>query len=174
MPHKLIVGVTESGKSTLARKMEADSNQRGIVSVIYDPTLNPAWCGDIVTADEDDFFFFLREVHEKKKCSILAIVDEADTIMSMSHRHNWWLFMRGRHFGIEAIAITQRPTLVAPTVRNNTSELYAFQIPKSDAQALADDFAAPGIVVASELPQGEFLRAYCKDRKKVVDRHRVF
>lgn len=173
MAHKLIVGGTETGKSTLARAMEADAVKRGIVPVIYDPTLNPAWISELVTCDEFDFFDMLREQHEKKK-SILAIVDEADTIMSMSHRHNWWLFMRGRHFGIEAIAITQRPTNIAPSVRGNTSELFAFRIPKSDAQELANDFAAEGIAKAAELVQGEFLRAYWKDRKKVVDRLRIF
>lgn len=174
MPHKLIVGVTESGKSTLARSMAHDASRRGIVIVVYDPTLSPDWSGEFITADEDEFFHWLRKIYEKQNRPILAVVDEADTIMSMSHRHNWWLFMRGRHFGIEAIAITQRPTNIAPSVRGNTSELYAFQIPKSDAAALADDFAAPGIIGAGELTQGEFLRAYWKDRKKVVDRHRIF
>lgn len=173
MPHKLIVGGTETGKSTLARSMEADAFKRGIVPVIYDPTLNPAWKSELVTDDEYEFFFMLNAQFEKGG-SILAIVDEADTIMSMSHRHNWWLFMRGRHYGIEAIAITQRPTNIAPSVRGNTSELFAFRIPKSDALALADDFAADGINKAAELAQGEFLRAYWKDRKKVVDKHRVF
>lgn len=174
MAHKLIVGVTESGKSTLARAMESDAVNRGIVAIIYDPTLNPQWKTEHVTCDEYEFFGMLYTAYESGIKSILAIVDEADTIMSMSHRHNWWLFMRGRHFGIEAIAITQRPTNIAPSVRGNTSELFAFSIPQSDAKALADDFAAPEIEKAAGLIQGEFLHAHWVHRKKVVDKRRIF
>lgn len=173
MAHKLIVGGTETGKSTLARGMESDAVKRGILPVIYDPTLNPAWESEWVTSDEGEFLEMLRAAHTEKR-AILAVIDEADTILSMSHRHNWWIFMRGRHFGIEAIAITQRPTNIAPSIRGNASELFAFRIPKSDALALADDFAAEGIAKAAELAQGEFLRAYWKDRKKIVDKYRVF
>lgn len=173
MPHKLIVGGSGTGKSTLAKLMESEAVKLGILSVVYDPTLSPDWATENVFCDEYEFFECLAKEH-KKGCPILAMVDEADTLLSMSHRHNWWLFMRGRHFGIEAVAITQRPTNVAPSIRGNCSELFAFRIPRSDALALADDFAADGIAKAATLSQGEFLKCYWKDRKKVVDRFRVF
>lgn len=174
MAHKLIVGTTESGKSTLARSMVEDAAKRGAFVIVYDPTLNPAWATEFVTADEYQFFAWIHEAHENGITSIVAVVDEADTIMSMSHRHNWWLASRGRHFGIEAIFITQRPTMIAPSVRGMPSEHYAFRIPKSDAQLLADDCAAPELAGAAELAQGEFLRARWVDRKKVVDKLKIF
>lgn len=174
MAHKLIVGTTESGKSTLARAMVEGAARKGIAVIVYDPTLNPAWKADFVTADEYEFFSAIHEAHRSDITRICAVVDEADTIMSMAHRHNWWLFSRGRHFGIEAIGITQRPTMVAPSVRGMPSDIYAFLIPRSDARLLAEDCAAPDLEQACELSQGEFLRAHWVNRKKVVDKHKIF
>lgn len=174
MAHKLIVGATESGKSTLARAMVEDAAKRGVLVIVYDPTLNPAWGTEFVTDDEGQFFDWLYAAHESGEKSILAVVDEADTIMGMSHRHNWWLFQRGRHFGIEAIGITQRPKLVAPSVRGNVSEIYAFCVSAEDADDVAIGFAAPGLKGAPTLAQGEFLRARWVARKKVVDKLRIF
>ncbi len=172
MAHKLITGCTLSGKSTLAKLMVSDAKKRGIASVIYDPTLSE-WDSEHITDGEHEFFYMLNDAH-KKGFPVFVVIDEADTILSMSHRHNWWLFMRGRHFGFEVCAITQRPKLVAPTIRGNAGEFYVFAVAKSDAQELADDINADGLIIAPTLRQGEFLRAYWKDGKKVVDRHRIF
>lgn len=95
-------------------------------------------------------------------------------MLTMAHRDNWWLFTRGRHFGIEACAITQRPTLIAPTVRGMCNDVFVFKVSKSDAQMLANDYAAQGLENASELDQGEFLRSSWKNKKKSVDKLKIF
>lgn len=173
MSHKLIVGQTLSGKSTLARSMANAAIREGLVVVVYDPTLSPDWGTDLVTDDEEYFFQMLEIVHAEGH-SALVIVDEADTLLSMAHRHNWWLFMRGRHFGFELVAVTQRPTNIAPSVRGNAPELYVFQLGNSDATMLEQDYGAQGISAAPELRQGEFLAAKWVDGKKTVEKFRVF
>lgn len=172
MAHKLIVGQTLSGKSTLAKQMEADSFAKGIPSIIYDPTLSPDWKSELVTDDEETFYHFLHVIAEESP-NALVIVDEADTLLSMAHRHNWWLFQRGRHFGFECIAITQRPQLVAPSIRNNAPELFIFQSGKNDSAFLGDDYGVD-LSGAVDLQQGRFLWAHWKNGKKVVDSLRVF
>lgn len=173
MAHKLIVGQTLSGKSTLARAMVKDAISRGIQPCIYDPTMNPDWGTEFVTCEPDIFFAWLRDFHAAGyKC--VAVIDEAETILSQSDRRNWWLFTRGRHFAIECIAITLRPTLIAPTVRGNCAELFCFYINRNDAAILASDFGAPAVEKAYELIQGEFFRAAWKDKKKCVDKLKIF
>ena len=172
MAHKLIVGTTLSGKSTIAKMMVRDAARRGIVPVIYDPTLS-AWESEFITCDEGEFIEILRYNYEDKR-KIFAIIDEADTLLSMSHRHNWWLFMRGRHFGIECCAITQQPSGVAPAIRNNAADLFVFNTSKNYAEMLANDFSAPELSRAPELRQGEFLHSHWKDGKKVVDSMKAF
>lgn len=173
MPHKLIVGTTMSGKSTLARAMVADAARRGIIPVIYDPHGSPEWDSEIITADESEFFTAVSEsIGNGRK--IFAVMDEAETVLSISHRHNWWMFTRARHYGIESCAITLRPKLIAPTVRGNVHEMFVFNLCRTDAQELADDFNAPGLADAPNLAQGEFLFARWVDKKKIVDKLKVF
>ena len=159
--------------------MVADALTREIIVVVYDPTLSE-WSTDthdvrLVTCEQYDFLAELARIYaEGAPNGILAIIDEADTMLSQSHRGNWWLFTRGRHFGIECIAITQRPKLIAPTIRSNTDEVFVFNTSKSDASDLADDRAAPELIDAPKLAQGEFFRAYWKNKNKIVDKLKIF
>lgn len=173
MAHKLIVGQTLSGKSTLARAMVKDAINRGIQPCIYDPTMSNEWGTEFVTCESHIFFDWLRNFHASG-FPVVAVIDEAETLLSQSDRQNWWLFTRGRHFAFECIAITQRPTLVAPTVRGNCAELYCFYINKKDAVDLSNDFGAPDVEKAPELKQGEFYRAMWIDKIKKVDKLKVF
>lgn len=172
MAHKLVVGQTLSGKSTLVKAMAAEAIKRGIVLVVYDPTLSPEWPTEFVTDDEETFYEMLRAVHAEGS-QALCVVDEADTLLSMSHRHNWWMFQRGRHFAFEFVAITQRPQLVAPSIRSNAPELFIFQTGKNDAAFLGEDYGVD-LSAAPELVQGSFLHAHWECGKKVVDKRKIF
>ena len=152
----------------------------GYAIIAHDP-LNGYW-GEAAHV-YDDALAFMRACHDiarswvddKRNWPVLVVVDEADLVLSQSDRHHWWIVKRGRHYAMKVIVITQRPALVAPTVRGQTaSDAYVFNVSKSDAKLLADDCAASGLMAAPTLKQGEFLHAYWRDRKKIVDRGRVF
>lgn len=172
MAHKLVVGQTLSGKSTLVKAMASEAVKRGLVLVVYDPTLSPDWETELVTDDEETFYDMLKAIHAEG-AQAMVVVDEADTILGMSHRHNWWLFQRGRHFGFECVAITQRPQLVAPSIRCNAPELFIFQSGKNDAAFLGEDYGVD-LSSAPELVQGSFLWAHWREGKKVVDKRKIF
>lgn len=172
MAHKVIYGQTLSGKSTLAKAMVKAAIKKGIVPVIYDPTL-ANWDSEFITDDFNVFVSYLKMVYEKGH-KIFAIIDEADTCLSMAHRQNWWIFTRGRHFGIEACAITQRPQLIAPSIRGNAPEMFVFHLGKNDSNFLAEDISAPRLVECPNLVQGSFYSVGWKDRKRICQANKIF
>jgi DNA helicase HerA-like ATPase len=54
MAHSLILGMTESGKTTLAKRLAQHYKSRGIGVIVLDP-LNDDWPCDFKTADPDEF-----------------------------------------------------------------------------------------------------------------------
>jgi DNA helicase HerA-like ATPase len=173
-PRILIVGGSETGKSLLAKKVALELIKTDLYITVYDPVLADDWPEDaFVSDDEVAFWEEVNAVHEGGH-NQAVFVDEADTILSISHKHNHWLLTRGRHYGIEPFVITQRPVLVAPTIRALCNELYCFRVSAADAKLLSDDFAHPDILAATELGQGEFLRCFWKDKRKIVDKGRIF
>ena len=172
-PRILIVGSSETGKSLLAKSIAREMESRGIIVTVYDPVMSEWSEHAFVTHDEAAFLEELKSNYESGEPQAVFI-DEADTLLSISHKHNHWILTRGRHFGLHPYVITQRPALVAPTVRSQCNELYCYRVSKDDAILLADDFAHEGIKDATELNQGEYIHCYWRDKKKVVDKGKIF
>lgn len=173
MPHRLVVGSTMTGKTTVARTLAAEAVRRGVAVTVYDP-LNSDWHTDNVYTCEEEFFSAASSL-ANSGAKQLAIIDEADTVLNAGNRQRLWIATRGRHYGIELVLITQRPTLIVPTARNMCGELYAFRVSSSDAALLAQDFADDRIKDrAPALSQGQFLRSYWKNGKKELDIFRAF
>ena len=172
-PRVFIVGASETGKSLLAKSVAREMDARGEIVTVYDPVLSD-WSENAFVTDNPDLFFEeLAKVHSGGNPQ-LVFIDEADTLLSISEKQNHWMLTRGRHYGFTTYVITQRPALVAPTIRAMCNELFCFQISKDDAKLLAGDFAHEGILQAPELRQGEFLHCYWRDKNKVVDKGRIF
>lgn len=171
--HKAIYGGTECGKSTLARALANAALLDGIIPVVYDPTLNEDWCTEFVTCDMEEFYDLIEEVYESGR-PIFGIIDEADTVLGVGDKENHWVATRGRHFNMEMCFITQRPQMIAPTVRNQTKEQYVFELAHNDAKFIADAHNAPDLIAAPTLMQGEFLYCRMQDKKKKVDKLRIF
>jgi len=172
-PRILIVGASETGKSLLAKSIARDMEKRNIAVTVYDPLVSE-WSPESFVSDDEVKFFVEIDKTYKEGLKQAVFVDEADTLLSIAHKHNHWLLTRGRHYAIMPHVITQRPALVAPTVRGMCNQLFVFRTSKEDAKLLASDFAHDGILEAPTLNQGEFLHCYWKDRQKVVDKGRIF
>jgi hypothetical protein len=170
--HRVIYGQTLSGKSVLARKIATAHKNGGFEVIAYDPTMSDEWPG-LCTDNFDAFLRYLNDA-SARGAKISAFVDEADTALSMANRDKFWLFTRGRHYRITATAITQRPMLIAPTVRNNAAEHYVFQLGRGDASVMANDLSCDAIKMAPTLCAGEFVHVRWVDKVRTGTKRRVF
>lgn len=169
----LIVGTTESGKSRLAKKICAtrcaSPDFDGVAHLVLDP-MGADWGEEVeVVATFDELHAAIIDYHAQKiPCCVY--VDEADIYLSMSHRANWWLLSRGRHYGLSVTVITQRPAMVAPSVRGMCSTLHAFSVSESDAKMLANDFALRDLATCLvSQRQGAWHHVRWVDGQKKVD-----
>lgn len=159
--HRLYVGTTESGKSYLAKQHAHTMKKAGWPIVVLDPMVdsgtasNEPWGADFITASRDEF---LSKYHNLKNCAIF--IDEAGDIVGQHDLEMRALATRGRHAGHQIGFITQRATMLSPSVRSNCAEQYIFRTTVKDGIALADDYAIAdsrefGLNVA-KLGQGEY------------------
>jgi hypothetical protein len=164
----LIVGASESGKSSLARRLTVDA---GLPFLVYDP-LESEWDGaQFITPD---FELYKTELEKMKGFPHVAVVDEAGDVFSVAQRENHWLFTRGRHHAMLPIAIAQRMTMIAPNVRTNATDLYLFRSAKPECETLAVDYAEEGLLEGATLNQGEFLHSRWENGKKHLTKHKLW
>lgn len=140
LSHILFTGVTMSGKTTAARVYSRAFCAHRIPVLVYDPvetaTAGGGW-GDgaqIFNTPET----FLKKLAETGPCKIF--IDEAADIFSLREPQNFWIATRGRHFGWQLFIITQRPMMIAPTVRNQCGEAYIFRLTSADLGNIGSDF----------------------------------
>lgn len=147
-----------SGKTTLARMLSRHLGTLNQKRVVYDPmgtdTAGGGWGEGAIVFDElDPFLDYL----ESEQCGAAHVfVDEADLVFSLDQKENHWLLRRGRHFGLTIYCITQRPVLVAPSVRSMCHRAYCFRLVQDDIKRVAADY---GFDRAHEinLDAGQFL-----------------
>lgn len=163
----LIVGVSESGKSSLARKIIERS---GLPCFVRDPFLDEWPNAQIVTPDFDE----MRAEVMKYQNPRIAVADEAGDVLSVGDRGNHCFFTSWRHHGIIPIAIAQRMTMIAPNVRTSSTDLYLFESALADCEILARDKNCPELVEAANFVAGDFFHLRKKDGKRVLTRHRLW
>lgn len=149
-----IVGVSESGKSSLARRLiaEARAAMPELPLYVRDP-LGYEWegaSGYFNTSEE------LRALMQKYGTPAIVVVDEAVDFFRVGQVENHWILTRGRHEGLLPICIAHRVKMMAPNVRAQFSDLYVFNSAPEDADAMAGDYNVRELLDVSELPAGEF------------------
>ena len=149
MAHSLIFGMTESGKTTLAKRLAKRYKQKGVNVLLLDPLNDPGWEVDFRTTDADEF---LRVFWQSRRCA--AFIDEAgdavgrfDTVMQRTAT-------RGRHWGHNVHYISQRGAMLAPTVRDQCGHLFLFTTALNDSKLHANEWNNPELAQANSLPQG--------------------
>lgn len=164
--HSLYVGVTLSGKTTLARyisrQLRANGQTVGVFDPMGTPTRGGGWGdGAHVFNDESQF---LAWVGDDRVMRSHLFIDEADLVVNHARPENLWLLTRGRHYGFSVNLITQRPAMLHPTARGQATRLYMFRLARKDRQLLGqekgfDDFDA------IDLDAGEFIVANSAQRE---------
>lgn len=157
MPHAQILGMTESGKTTLAKKLSKEYQKQGVGVIVLDPLNDPGWSDKpdselfFQTGDKDEF---LAVVKKSMRCAVF--IDESGETMGQFDTQMHWLATRGRHYGHNCHFISQRGQQVAKTVRDQCGRLYLFACSLDDSKILANEWNKPELKDAHTLEQGEF------------------
>ena len=150
MPHVLITGVTESGKTTLAKRLCWSYSRRGIRTVVLDPLSDPGWNSNYCSTNPVEF---LDIVKRSRSCAVF--IDESGEMIGHYNDEMFWLATRGRHYGHNCHFITQRPAQISPNVRNQCLKLFLFTVSKDDAKLLSNEWNKPELLEANMLRQFE-------------------
>src|SRR5437899_23057 len=128
--HTLILGMTESGKSTLAKILSRQLKAVGKVVVVLDPLADTGWEATEVVDSPERFGAYLRANR-----SVYGIVDEGGEVFNEGYNreYDWWA-TRSRHYGHSVAFVTQRGIQIPRTMRDQTNRLYLFTSSKSDGK----------------------------------------
>lgn len=149
--HNLIVGITGSGKSVLARSVIVPGwRARGYAVLVLDPLRQP-WSGATWQTDHPERFLAAARASE----SCVLIVDEAQETMRgtpQRERDMAWLATQSRNRGHIAYFIGQRAMQVPPNVRRMCTTAWCFRQSRPDAETLALELDVPAALEAPSLP----------------------
>lgn len=154
MAHSLILGMTESGKSTLAKKLAAYYKSKGFGVLVLDPLNDPGWPCDFKTDDGSEF---LKVFWDSRRCFVF--IDESGDSVGRYNAEMTRTATKGRHWGHACHYITQRGTQLATTVRDQCSHLFLFCSSLNDSKTHADEWNQQQIREACNLKQGEYFHA---------------
>ncbi len=73
-----------------------------------------------------------------------VFIDESDELFAHQRKENFWILTRGRHFLLSVNLMTQRPTMISPTVRRQCTRLYMFRLARKDTNDIAADYGFSG------------------------------
>lgn len=168
--HIQIVGQTECGKTTLAKRLSGTASSNGTPCIIFDPkawSIGPnasGWSG-LVTRDWSHF----REVFWASR-GCLVFIDEARRVF-IDHREQATLMLtEGRHNGHSVALIAQRHKMLELDARDQCGALFAFLVGAADARELAEDWADDSLRGCCGLP---LLDYYYKRRGQPIEMGKI-
>lgn len=169
MGHAIIIGQTESGKTTLCKRLAAHYKRRGIGVVVLDPMHDAGWPADFKTADSAEFLAFVKDPNRCLQCA--CFVDETGLSIDKYDVEYQWMTCQSRHHGHVFHLIAQRAQMISPNVRAQCSTCYAFNVNIGDAKLYAAEFNSDLLMQAPTLRKGEFVKA---DRFGLAKRYRLW
>jgi len=149
----LIIGMTESGKTTFATRLSEQYHKENYKIIVLDPLIDPRWKADFITNDEEQF---LSVVKSPKTRSCQIFIDESGESIGRYNSNMFFLATRARHYGHNSHFISQRGSQLSKTVRDQCSILVLFNCSFTDAKNLSDEWNRPELKNASQLQQGEY------------------
>lgn len=154
MPHTLIVGQTNTGKTTLALDMCRRWKQAGFATLVLDPMLDTRWSGivDLQTADKAEF---LRAYFNSRNARVF--IDESIEVASNSDKDIIYTATRGRHYGHANVYISQRANSVARNIRTMCFQVASFKQHADDAKILSREFGSDELMGVTKLQRGQFI-----------------
>lgn len=151
MAHSLVLGMTESGKTSLAKRIAADLHAKGEPVIVLDPLNDPEWKCGFRSSDSDEF---LRVFWASRQC--FAFIDEGADVVGRYDDAMRQTATRGRHWGHSCFYISQRGASINTTVRAQCRRLFLFCSASEDCKILAREFNRPELLEATNFPQGHY------------------
>ena len=162
--HALFVGMTESGKTSLAKIMAKEIKEQGYNVIVLDPLMDE-WPCDYITREADEF---LEVAKTNTQC--LCVIDEAGESVGHFDKQRHWLATRGRHFGHTCFFLAQRAQMISPNVRDQCGVAYIFRVSNDDSKILANEYGYDELKKLNNLAQFEF---YVCGRFKGIQKYRL-
>lgn len=154
MSHCLIFGMTESGKTTLAKRLAKRYKHHEVPVIVLDSLNDPEWCADFQTTDPDEF---LKTFWASQRCAVF--IDEAGDAVGKYNVVMQRTATRGRHWGHAVHFISQRGVQLAPTVRDQCSHIFLLTSSSADGKVHSNEWNAPVLATCSALRKGEYFHA---------------
>lgn len=151
MSHSLIIGMTESGKTTLAKLIVKNAKKKKIKTAVLDPLKDPHFGADFNTANQEEFLAWI-----KKNKSAVLVIDEAGTSVGRYNTAMEWVVTTSRHLGHSSILICQGAAQLSPLVRGQCTVCYLFSSTLATLKTISEDFNAPELLKIGRLTRGEF------------------
>jgi len=158
--HVLILGITQTGKTTLAFRLAQKYSATGVNVLVLDPDKRSGWNADFLTDDPEAY---LNVVKVNKSCALF--IDESGQMIGRYAKEMAWLATNSRKWGHKAHFITQRATQLDPTVRNQCTTIILFKQSLNDTKILSNEFVSTELEAAHTLNQGEYLCKISVDGK---------
>lgn len=159
MAHVLILGTTESGKTTCGKRLAHKWAASQVNVLVLDPLNDPGWIPDtqndeslykvFQTSDPEQF---LAVFWESRRCAVF--IDEAGEAVGKYNVVMQETATRGRHWGHSVHFLTQRGTQVALTVRDQCTRLFLFRSGPKDCKTHAEEWGQEELLNAVHLPKG--------------------
>ena len=168
----LIVGATESGKTTLGAELAGEFKKHDYKIIVLSAVYDPRWKADYYTEDPQEF---LGVFWDSEGC--IAFIDEAGETVGRYDEAMDKVATRGRHRGHSVFFILQKATRISLTVREQCSRAFIFQSAPSTAAVMADEFNQPKIEErAPLLKKGEYIevRRFGNDGLPYYEEGKVF
>lgn len=157
------VGMTRSGKTTLATMIVAGRYAAGRQVAVLDRMKDPRWkCHKRFTDPREFLAFAMRSVGWE------LVADEWGVTVPRGEddRAFDWLGTTARHHGHAVHVICHRWTQLRPALRDGLDNVFCFAQGKGSAALLAEEFARPELMEVVRFPRLQFiLAARCADTR---------
>src|SRR4051812_29046568 len=107
MAHSLLLGMSESGKTTLGKRLSHSLRALNKTVIVLDPLCDPEWSADYQTSNGAEFL----EVFWNNE-SAYAFIDEAGDEVGRYDDEMRQTATRGRHLGHSCFYLAQRGAMV--------------------------------------------------------------
>lgn len=154
-PHTLIHGKTDSGKSTMARRLILERfKPAGYKILVLDPKQDPRFQADFMTNDAEEFMRVVKS-HAGVKC--FGLVDESGEKIGAYAGHMRVLATQYRELAHRYAFIVQRAAMLDKNIVLNCGNLFLFESSGRDCKTLSEDFDSKILLEGTQLKQGEYL-----------------